>query len=272
MILVNINNSEKARKPLDLKTAVQCSQKNACNTAVAYLRLIQSQRSTTPVLHVSTPFHGSDRTIAVQSPIRSNYMAPPSNIGERNDIRQPSFQLNLPELSIRDKMLLSSGLSIQSQERSGGAGTGVIILDVAGSPDIVFETLTRFHDYEKLIPTVRDVKIYSQSDVSNVSEFSISKFRLKMNIKHTILAEEHTIHFTLDETRPNLVLRQATGYWHVQCPADRPEGYSRVYFSATVSASRLLPTAVVDYAAGRALTRATSWMQPYFIGLRRLRQ
>ena len=64
-------------------------------------------------------------------------------------------------------------------------------------------------------------------------------------------------------SRPNLVLRQADGFWYVEKIIDRP-GYSRVWLSASVVASRLIPTIIVDYAAMRALPRATSWLQPYF--------
>ena len=36
----------------------------------------------------------------------------------------------------------------------------------------------------------------------------------------------------------------------------------RVWFGASVHVSRLLPTFIVDYAAGRALKRATNWVRP----------
>ena len=33
--------------------------------------------------------------------------------------------------------------------------------------------------------------------------------------------QQKTIKFTLDKSKPNLVMRQADGFWHVQTPADR---------------------------------------------------
>lgn len=85
-----------------------------------------------------------------------------------------------------------------------------------------------------------------------------------VNVVHTVSPETDTISFSLDRSRPNLVLREASGFWHLQTPADRPEGFTRVWFSASVVATRLLPTFIVDYAASKALPRATNWMQPYF--------
>lgn len=172
--------------------------------------------------------------------------------------------LKLPELSRRDKYLLGCGQSIQTQQRAGGAGTGVIVLDVPASPDFVFDTLTRFQDYNKFIPTVRSVHVYSSTSTTNEAEFAVSRFFLKMNIRHTIFPDQRVIKFTLDESRTNIVLREATGLWFVHSPPDRAQGWSRVYFKADVRASRLVPGPVVDYAASKALARATNWMQPYF--------
>lgn len=42
-------------------------------------------------------------------------------------------------------------------------------------------------------------------------------------------------------------MRQADGFWHVQAPADRPDGYSRVYLSANIVASRVVPTILGTY-------------------------
>jgi len=206
--------------------------------------------------------------VLMQSSIHQDYLS--STVTKQNMGWVPEpVGLNLPELSDQDKIMLAAGEAIQTQERNGGAGTGVIVLDVPASPECVFNTLTKFNEYSRTIPTVRNVHIYSSSHNTNQAEFSVSRFKLKLNVKHRINKEQRIIHFNLDDSRPNLVLRQATGFWFVQTPLDRPDGYSRVFFKATVTASRLVPTPVVDYAAGRALTRATSWMQPHFTRLSR---
>lgn len=57
------------------------------------------------------------------------------------------------------------------------------------------------------------------------------------------------------------VLREATGFFFVESPPDRP-GYSRVWMLAKVNVNRFVPGGVVDYASGRALPRASNWIKP----------
>ena len=57
------------------------------------------------------------------------------------------------------------------------------------------------------------------------------------------------------------VLREATGFFFVESPPDRP-GYSRVWLCAEVDVNRFVPGVIVDYAAGRALPRASNWLKP----------
>ena len=79
------------------------------------------------------------------------------------------------------------------------------------------------------------------------------------------MQEQRLIKFELDDTRANRVMRKASGFWHVQSPPDRP-GCARVWLRAEVVASMLVPSVIVDYAAKRALPRATRWLQPHFTG------
>lgn len=97
------------------------------------------------------------------------------------------------------------------------------------------------------------------------AEFSLSKFCLKVNVMHTVLREQRLIKFGLDASRPNPVLRQAEGFWYVHAPNDRPNnsGWSRVYLSTNIVVSRMIPSIIVDYAAARALPRATTWLESF---------
>jgi hypothetical protein len=45
------------------------------------------------------------------------------------------------------------------------------------------------------------------------------------------------------------------------------KGYTRVYLLASLQISRALPTFIVDYAADRAMPRATTWLKPEVEGL-----
>ena len=174
----------------------------------------------------------------------------------------------VPYLTPREKMTLAIGERVQKQDRKANCGSGLVVVDIPADADLVFETLTRFSMYQDMIPTVRSSRILSTTSngVHTVAEFTLSRFLLRVNVEHQLLREQRTIMFRLDKSRPNLVFEEAEGYWHVQAPADRPKGYSRVYLTANIVATRMIPPLILDYAAARALPRATKWLLPYFSG------
>lgn len=171
--------------------------------------------------------------------------------------------LGLPTLSRIELQQLQAGERVEKQNRDGRSGNGLVVVDVKATVEEIFDALASFDKYEQMIPTVRRASIFSSSPDVTVAEFSLSRFRLKINVVNRVYPEKRLIRFSLDPSRPNLVLRQADGFWYVENLSDRP-GYSRVWLSASVVASRLIPNIIVDYASMRALPRATSWMQPYF--------
>lgn len=67
-----------------------------------------------------------------------------------------------------------------------------------------------------------------------------------------------------DSTQYRSILEMAEGFWYIDDrPADRPPGWTRVYMSATVKVNSLVPLWLVEYAAERALKRASSWLKPW---------
>jgi len=168
----------------------------------------------------------------------------------------------LPTLSRADKATLLNGARVQKVDRQGHSGYGMVVLDVPAPPDIIFDVLTRFDRYMEMIPTVRSAKIFSSNEKSTLAEFSLSKFRLKVNVLHTLFREQRVIKFSLDNSRQNLVMRQAEGFWHVQVAHDHP-GHSRVYLSTNIIVANVIPSIIVDYAAARALPRATTWLENF---------
>lgn len=173
--------------------------------------------------------------------------------------------LNLPILNDKDKMTLAAGGMIQKQHRDGYRGSGLVVVDIKSSPDGVFDTLTQFAAYQDMIPIVKSSKIVSSDGINTIAEFTLSKFLLRANIKHSVSKDHRIIKFILDPDRVNMVFTEAEGYWHVEVPLDRPEGYCRVYLSAQVVADKMVPSLILDYAVSRALSRATQWLKPFFL-------
>ena len=67
-----------------------------------------------------------------------------------------------------------------------------------------------------MIPTIRAAKIETLSDNSFKAQYYLSKFKLKVNIMHSVEPEKNLIRFFTDPTRKNL------------------EGRTRVWLSASL--------------------------------------
>ncbi len=73
------------------------------------------------------------------------------------------------------------------------------------------------------------------------------------------------IRFFTDPNKKNLAMKHADGFWFVESVPGQ-ENRTRVWLSASLIVSSMVPIMIVDYAASRALPRATKWLQPYFQG------
>lgn len=195
----------------------------------------------------------------------------------------------LPSLSANQKKKLADGERIQEQSRMGREGSGYVVLDVEAPPYIVWECLLDFESYPELIPTVRAMQLYTSTKLNtgytgekpvlpgtgretrhygtpSITRacFVLSKFRLNIAAIHryTPHPKGDYMEFTLDPSCTNMVLKGAKGTWYTEENPDGREGFTRVYLLAGLEISRALPTFIVDYAAERAMPRATTWLKP----------
>jgi len=196
----------------------------------------------------------------------------------------------LPTLSAEQKALLVQGERIEMQEKMGREGSGFVVLDVKAPPYVVWECLLDFEAYPEYIGTVksmqmftnthlkssyvaekpvlpgtgRETRHYGTSSVTRAS-FVLSKFQLKIAAIHKYFPhpDGHYMEFSLDRACTNFVLKDAKGIWYTQTnPDGRGEDYTRVWLLCDLKVSRVLPTFIVDYAAKRAMPRATTWLRP----------
>lgn len=170
----------------------------------------------------------------------------------------------LPDLTVQDKRILAAGEMIEKQDRNGSKGKGLVVVDIHFSPEVVFDTLTQFAMYQNMIPIVKSSTIISSDGVTTRAEYVFTRFFLRVNVKHTVLQQQRIVKFTLDPNRVNPIFKEADGFWHVEIPTDRPEGYCRVYLIAQIVTREAVPTVLIDYAATTALSRATKWLKPFF--------
>ena len=195
-----------------------------------------------------------------------------------------------PNLSPEQKKQVMRGERVQFQDDMGRAGSGFVVWDVKAPASVVWDCLLDFQSYPQTIPTVREVVMYTNTHLKEDyraekpldfedgtaaickhgipsvtrAQFSLSKFRLKIAAVHKYRPHSNGDYmiFTLDPASRNMVLKYAKGIWHTQSNPDGKEGYTRVWLLCELSVSRLLPQWIVDYAAARAMPRATTWLKP----------
>lgn len=207
----------------------------------------------------------------------------------------PPLPFTLPKLSQQQSNQLLSGERVQFQSDMRREGSGFIAVDVKAPADVIWECLLDFYSYPQTIPTVRDIQMftnthlaqdyYAEKEVDRIkyedgtlatlkhgvpsvtrAAFTLSKFRLKIAAIHKYRPHPQGDYmiFTLDPACTNLVLQNAKGVWHTQSnPDGRGEEYTRVWLLCELKVSSLLPKWIVDYAAKKAMPRASSWIKPH---------
>jgi hypothetical protein len=154
----------------------------------------------------------------------------------------------LPKLSAEQKKLLVEGERVQEQSRMGREGSGYVVLDVKVPPYVVWECLLDFESYPDIIPTVREMQLYTSEKLNTgyVNEkpvlpgtdrearhygtpsitrasFSLSKFKLNIAAIHqyTPHPDGDYMEFNLDRSCTNMVLKGAKGIWYTE---ENPDG------------------------------------------------
>ena len=203
--------------------------------------------------------------------------------------REP-LPFKLPALDSDQHRRVKAGERVQFQDDMGRAGSGFVVWDVKAPPSVVWDCLLDFKSYPQTIPTVREVVMYTNTHLKEDyraekpvdfedgtaaickhgvpsvtrAQFSLSKFRLKIAALHKYRPHpkgDYMI-FTLDPASRNMALKYAKGIWYTQSNPEGKEGYTRVWLLCELRVSKLLPQWIVDYAASRAMPRATTWLKP----------
>ena len=196
----------------------------------------------------------------------------------------------LPKLTPEQSRRVLDGERVQYQDDMGLAGSGFVVWDVNAPASVVWDCLLDFQSYPQTIPTVREVVMYTNTHLKEDyraerpldfedgtaaickhgvpsvtrAQFLLSKFRLKVAAVHKYRVHPRGDYmiFTLDPASTNMVLKYAKGIWYTQSNPDGKEGHTRVWLLCELRVSRLLPKWIVDYAAARAMPRATTWLKP----------
>jgi len=167
---------------------------------------------------------------------------------------------------------LRAGFPVKKQERDGQRGCGLFVVDVQAPSSVVMRCLQEFERYPQVIPVVREATVRARGReqdgcIDTLMNYKVSKFWLNISVRHVVDSEAGKISFDLDQSSNKVVLKEASGVWHVE---PSPEsGKTRVWLQVALRASRVVPHWIVDYAAERALRRATAWLKPHVEDLTR---
>lgn len=230
---------------------------------------------------------------SVDSKIPSTKHDPYSVASARQDSKAIAAPLPfvLPTLTAEQEQMVLNGQRVQQQSTMSREGSGFVVMDIQASDYIIWEALLDFEAYPQNIGTVRSMQMftnnymkqsfdaeepllpgtgketlhYGKGSITRAS-FVLSKFRLNIAAVHKYVPhpDGHYMEFSLDKANKNVVLKDAKGIWYTQSRVDKTTGQNvtRVWLLCELKVSSLLPQFIVDYAARKAMPRATNWLIP----------
>ena len=177
----------------------------------------------------------------------------------------PEKRPSLPRLTKAELQQLRQGERVQRQSRVGPVGHGLVVMDVQADVSTVLAVLSDVQRYPQRIGTVREA-IVQPGGSRNLckARFKLSRFELDVQAELYLSKNRNMLEFRLDKSggMQGAVFDEARGYWYLEACPEREEGWTRVWLNARVQCSPLLPSAVIDYAASKALPRASTWLAP----------
>jgi hypothetical protein len=206
-----------------------------------------------------------------QSQQNNKQVAQTATTSTATTVNTTPLPFTLPSLTIDQERRLQAGERIQEQSKMGREGSGHVVFDIPAPAEQVWNCLLDFERYPETIGTVRSMRFLSDPQPArhygtpSVTRalFVLSKFKLNIAAIHAYQPNHpsgHYMEFSLDPSCTNAVLQHAKGIWYTQ--ELQPARRTRVWLMCELRVSGLLPTFIVDYAARRAMPRATSWLRP----------
>jgi hypothetical protein len=220
-------------------------------------------------------------------------------LSERNDDQYntatSALPFSLPQLTKEQEAKLARGERVEQQSTMSREGSGYVVMDIPAPDYVIWEALLDFEAYpenigtvrsmqmftnehlklsyvaEKPIPPGRETRHYGKGSITR-AQFVLSKFHLNIAAIHKYVPhpDGHYMEFTLDKACKNIVLRDAKGTWHTQqVTASDGQQVTRLWLLCRLEVSPLLPQFIVDYAARKAMPRATNWVMPTVERLRK---
>jgi Polyketide cyclase / dehydrase and lipid transport len=199
-----------------------------------------------------------------------------------------------PHVSLDDKAMtvLNSNQPYLTQIQSGSSGRGLVVQDIHATTDVVWGRILDYNHYAEMVPKTLESENYqvvhqsssssSSSDENDISNTTLSDnhpptgrktiytrmkvgfpmVKLQFFVKHDYYPELHSLTWTLDYTKKS-DFDDSCGYWYVIPHPEKPDDWTRVYYSVDVSMYDWVPRFVVNFMSKQALTEATGWVKKH---------
>lgn len=182
-------------------------------------------------------------------------------------VLEPYSGLPIPmKLTGDQKSKLEKGEAVMYNERSGSSGRGIVIQDVNASSTICMSMIRDLENYNKMVPHVKKVNIYSNEKFANGTSQVCAKFdiglmgmRFGYFLKLTHMPKYDTLTWTLDYTK-NSDFDDNVGHWQLM-PHPTKKGFTRILYSTKIKLFGWIPEFIVRFLTSKALTESTSWVK-----------
>eukprot|EP00560_Eucampia_antarctica_P010007 CAMPEP_0197828816 /NCGR_PEP_ID=MMETSP1437-20131217/5338_1 /TAXON_ID=49252 ORGANISM="Eucampia antarctica, Strain CCMP1452" /NCGR_SAMPLE_ID=MMETSP1437 /ASSEMBLY_ACC=CAM_ASM_001096 /LENGTH=286 /DNA_ID=CAMNT_0043430211 /DNA_START=141 /DNA_END=998 /DNA_ORIENTATION=- len=186
------------------------------------------------------------------------------------------FEPGDPKVPLDGKALqiLESGKPYKTQIDSGAGGRGLVVQDVHAPSDVVWGRILDYDNYSKMVPKTVDSRNYDVTKMKPSKKDPLSEIiftrmkvglpllKLEFFIKHLYYPSLNSLTWTLDYTKKS-DFDDSCGYWYIIPHPDKPQSWTRVYYSVEVSMFDWIPKFALDFISAKALVDATAWVKKF---------
>lgn len=163
------------------------------------------------------------------------------------------------DLTAAEVAALERGEPVHKQTRGDGGGRGIAVLDVHAEPAVVWNVITDFAQYPRMVDNVRETSVYARAGEHIKARFVLGGAGVSIEyfVDHVFRPDAGYMTWTLDYSRKS-DMDDSVGFWRVASHPTKP-GWSRIFYSIEVRVGWWLPGFVEDMLAKDGLKKSTLW-------------
>ena len=169
------------------------------------------------------------------------------------------------ELTAEQNSVLERTGLVKGLEQEGNKGEAWLVLDLETGPDRLWALILAFQNYPDWIESMESAQVVKRGAFEEHRliwvDYELARFwiSLKYRLVHEYWPAKNYLRWTLDPDHVN-DLDRVDGYWHL-LPHPTRLGWSRVYYSAQLTAFDWLPDWVQNLLAEEGLDTTSRWLK-----------